>query len=184
MTRAQSSPSLSAPLSVREMREAFDHGFARQVGELSPHWHDFLLVRLGALPHALPMAEISALQRMPPEGITPVPGPLSALMGIAGHKGRILPVYDLTALLGLSAARQAAWQVVTQDPPVILAIDEFERHVRCDAGAIARLSASESIGQGHIEAHLHTASEQRPIVSIASVLDTIRAMSQTARQER
>ena len=171
-------------LTLREMREAFDHGFAQQVGQRRQSWQDFLLVKLGQLPHALPMAEVAALQRALPEGVTPVPGPLTALMGIAGHKGRILPVYDLAALLGLSPAKQPQWQIVTLNPPVILAIDAFERHVRGDGDVIARLSTPDEATQGHIRAHLHTDGEQRPIVSLASVLDTIRTMSQTARQER
>jgi chemotaxis signal transduction protein len=177
-----SKQAISALQTADQMREAFDHGFALPVQDQSEAWEDFLLIRLGQRPHAVPMSEVSGLLRA--DGITPLPGPLPALLGIAGHKGRILPVYDLAILLSLPPTQGPKWQIVTRTSAVILAVDEFERHVRCPAGAIARPTDTDEADTAHIRDHLHTEEGQRPIVSLAAVLRTIQNMTRTARQER
>jgi chemotaxis signal transduction protein len=168
---------------VKSMRDAFDHGFAVPLHAQTQDWQDFLLIRLGPLPHAVAMSEIQGLQRT--DHITHLPGPLPALLGISGHKGRILPTYDLAALLTLPPVQRPLWQLVTRAPSVILAIDDFDRHVRCPSHAIARQSITEHAVQGHIHAHLHTDEGRWPIVSVAAVLRSIQNMAnKTAQPER
>lgn len=169
---------------AQEMREAFDHGFALPVQEGAQRQEDLLLIQLAQLPHAVRLDEIVGLQRT--EGITALPGPLSMLLGISGHKGRILPVYDLSALLGLPPAQRPLWQLVTRSPAVLLAVDDFERHLRCPPEAIAHHAAGRAATHpGHIHAHLHTEQGQRPIVSLEAVLKSIRNLThRTTREER
>lgn len=164
----------------QQMREAFDHGFALPIRTHDEAWQDLLLIRLGALPHAVLMNEVAGLQRA--AGITPLPSPLPALLGMAGHKGRVLPVYDLALLLGLPPTRKPSWQIVTRAPAVILAIDEFERHVRSPTPAIA--IQPDAAPGAHIGAHLHTEEGRRPIVCLPAVLRSVQSMAHDARQER
>lgn len=179
---------LPVPQTVAQMRENFDHGFALPAHRKDETSEDLLLIRLGHLPYALRMSEVAGLQRS--AGVTPLPGPLATLIGMASHRNRVLPVYDLAALLGQPVSQDPTWQIVTQAPAVILAIDEFERHIRCPRSAIATQTLAEdareaeATGAPHVQAHLHTDEGQRPIVSLAAVLRTIQHLAQTARQER
>lgn len=175
-------PARHATQTVAQMRENFDHGFAMPAQRNDEASEDLLLIRLGQLPYAMRMSEVTGLQRG--TGVTPLPTPLSTLLGMASHRGRVLPVYDLAALLGQPASRNPAWQIVTHAPAVILAIDEFERHVRCPRSAIAAQTLAQDADASHVQAHLHTDDGQRPIVSLAAVLRTIQHLAQTARQER
>lgn len=168
-----------------QMRGNFDHGFSLPAQQSDETSEDLLLIRLGPLPFALRMSEVAGLQRS--AGVTSLPGPVATLLGMAGHKNRVLPVYDLAALLGQPASQAPAWQAVTRTPSVILAVDEFERHLRCPRSAIASLTLPQDLedaAASHVQAHLHTDEGQRPIVSLAAVLRTIQHLAQTARQER
>lgn len=60
-----------------------------------------LWVRAGSQDFCLWMSEVDAVRDCPP--LTPVPGAPAWLMGVGGHRGRLLPVVDLAAAQGGSA---------------------------------------------------------------------------------
>lgn len=57
-----------------------------------------LWVRAGNQNYSLWMSEVDAVRDCPP--LTPVPGAPAWLIGVGGHRGRLLPVVDLTAAQG------------------------------------------------------------------------------------
>jgi chemotaxis signal transduction protein len=69
--------------------------------------------------------------------VTPLPGPVPALLGLAGFGGTIVPVYDLAALLGHPGPDRPRWLVLAAGaPPLALAFAELDGHVRVPAAAI------------------------------------------------
>ena len=62
--------------------------------------------------------------------VTRVPGGVPALLGIAGFRGAIRPVYNLATLLGRPAEASPRWLVIAAAAPIALAFDGFERHLR------------------------------------------------------
>src|SRR5690606_24454012 len=133
-------------LTAAAMRQAFDESFSRPSAEDSQAWTDFLLIRLDQQLHALRLAEILGLRQS--TWITPLPGAPAALLGLSGHEGRVLPVYDLAVLMGkpgLSPADKAmgqtgSWQLATREPALLLSIAHFERHIRCPLAMLAPVS--------------------------------------------
>src|SRR5205085_2889575 len=94
---------------------------------------DLLAIRLGPQSFALRLAEIAGLSAA--KKVTRVPGTNAAMLGIAGFRGAIVPVYDLQALLGHAGGGTPRWLVIAAATPVALAFEVFEgqRRVLLDA---------------------------------------------------
>ena len=124
---------------------AFDRAFAAPLRADAAAKHDLLAIRVGArtLRHAL--SEIAGL--FADRKITRVPGSNAALLGIAGFRGAIVPVYSLPDAARAFRQRSAPrWLVIAAAAPVALAFDAFEGHLRVlgrrdPAAAIARADA-------------------------------------------
>jgi chemotaxis signal transduction protein len=161
-----------------ELRDAFDRSFAGAPAE-SPPCDDFLDVRLGPVRHALRVSEMAGL--LADVRIAPLPSPIGELLGIAGLRGAILPVYDLRALLGYSTEAPPRWVAIAAAAPVAFAFDAFERHLRVRRDAVVPHADG---GSRHVREVVRLDEGMRPIVSIASVLDVLEAMANRVRGER
>jgi hypothetical protein len=80
------------------LREEFDGSFGQPVRPPDAEHAELLTLRAGGRRYALRLAQTSGLH--PDRSVTPLPGPLPALLGLAGFGGTIVPVFDLAALLG------------------------------------------------------------------------------------
>ena len=164
-----------ATRTAAQLRQDFDGSFAKPLhGETEPQ-EDFLAIRLGADAHAIRLADIANL--LPLTALTRLPGPIPELLGITGFRGAIVPVYDLGALLGYAAQEQSRWLVIAAAGSVALAFDAFEGHLRLARSASAPQHSTES-SRRHVQEVLRTSDRVRPVVSVASILETIKTMAQ------
>lgn len=159
---------------AEELRQAFDRSFAEAVTEEAP-LEDFLAIGVGTDPYAIRLAEISALLADKP--ITRLPSPVPELLGIAGFRGAIVPVYDLRALLGYSVASPPRWVTIIAGTPVALAFDAFDGHLRLPRESRVPEGRVEPTRQ-HVREVLRAAGVVRPIVHLASVVETIKWQTQ------
>jgi CheW-like domain len=155
-----------------DLRRAFDRSFA-----LAPNARadgtiveNLLAVRIGPHPYALRLSEVSGL--FVDKKITWLPGPVSELLGIAGLRGTVLPVYDLGMLLGCPRAAAPRWLLLTGATPVGLAFEGFDGYLSALSGAIVQ-EAGAGAADRHVREILHT-EVARPIIHLPSVLETIR----------
>ncbi len=109
------------------LRREFDDAFARPALLDERDSVELLAVRVCADAHAIRLSEIAGL--FADRRITPVPGPLPELLGMAGLRGAIVPVYDLRLLLGHTPATPPRWLVLAASGQVGLAFDQLEGHV-------------------------------------------------------
>jgi purine-binding chemotaxis protein CheW len=156
-----------------ELREVFDDAFARPAGAGAAAGEELLAIRIAGEPYALHRAELAGLYA--DKVITPLPGDVRGLRGIAGFRGALVPVYDLATLLGAKPAASARWLVVAAAEPVALAFDAFDAFVRVEADAIAPAAGTAD----HIRHAARTPSGLRPIVDLATILDVIRARARS-----
>ena len=164
-----------ASRTAAQLRQDFDRSFAEAVhGETEPQ-EDFLAIRLGGDAHVIRLTDIASL--LPLRALTRFPSPLPQLLGITGLHGAIVPVYDLRALLGYAASDPPRWLVIAAARPVALAFDAFEGHLRLARGASAQRARTEP-SRRHVHEVLRTGELVRPVVSTASVLETIKTMVQ------
>ena len=160
---------------AEDLRRAFDRSFAEPVAGDVRQSVDFISLRLGGDLHAARMSQIDGL--FAAVKVTPCPSPLAELVGIAGFRGALTPVYDLAQLLGY--ARSAGrWTILTADRAVALAFDDFEGHFRVEPSAIAGSHSNTTTRYVHQIAR--SANSAWPIVDIPSVVAAITARATTA----
>ncbi len=155
-----------------DLRAAFDRGFAEPVRSEAAAHHDLLTIRVGAEPYAIKLAEIVGLfaGRTP----TPVPGGSAALIGIAGFRGMLVPVYSLRTLLGHAGTGASRWLVIAAAAPVALAFDAFEAHARVPVDAVAPRQSHDDT-RAYAAEFIRTAAVVRPILHLPSIIDALDA---------
>lgn len=135
------------PERLAELRWTFDRSFAEPPPPRTAEVDDLLGIRVAGDPYAVRLSGISALfaDRM----TTPLPCSLPELLGVAGFRGAIIPVYDLATLLGYPASATPRWLVLTAElPPFALAFDTLDGHLRVAADAFARVDAGRESDRG------------------------------------
>jgi len=163
---------IRAGLSSRaaELRHAFDRTFAEPRRTDTPSTEDFLAIRVESEPYAVRLSEIAGL--FVDKRITRVPGRVATLLGIAGFRGTIVPVYDLCTLLGYPATEAPRWLVMASAKPVAFMFDAFEGHFRISREGIVPQEADER-PRSYVREFVRAEDHIRPIVHLDSVLDAI-----------
>jgi len=160
------------------MRNAFDASFAEPAARVEATPLDFVALRIGDQPYAIRTTEISGFYAG--LAVTPVPTSVPALIGIAGHSGEMLPVYDLALLLGLSAS-DGSWAVIDAGNSVGLLFSVFEDHWRIDTDEV--MPTNDGGHHKHIQQMARRHEELRPVVSIPSILASIREQAASPRHK-
>ncbi len=118
------------------LRQAFDGSFAVPSDAERPDYLDFIAIRVAGDPYAVRLTEIQSLQAS--KVLVAAPSLLPALLGVAGFRGVLTPVYDLGQLLGYMGESSAKWLIVAQDVrPVGFAFGTFEAHLRVTLDRVA-----------------------------------------------
>jgi purine-binding chemotaxis protein CheW len=157
-----------------ELRERFDRSFAEPVRRHEVEHVELLAIRSGGCPYALRLAQTAGLH--PDRPVTPLPGPLTALLGVAGFGGTIVAVYDLAALLGHPVPARPRWLVLAAGvPPLALAFDELDGHVRAPLASI--ITESGGSARGCVRGMVPLADGARPIVDLIAARDAVHVLT-------
>jgi purine-binding chemotaxis protein CheW len=154
---------------AEQLAAAFDRSFAEARRAPEGDAGEFLAVRVAGERHAIRLAEIGGLH--PVRAVTRLPGPLPALIGLAGLRGVLVPVYDLALLLGGAAAGEARWMVLAGTAEAAFAFEGFEGQFRAPNGAV---SASGQDGEDALRQVVASAGGPLPLISIPSLVATLR----------
>ncbi len=164
-----------------QLRRAFDRSFAAVERVDSGDGLDVLAVRVASGRYALRVSELAGLFK--DRAVTPVPSPDPDLLGLAGLRGTIVPVYDLRSLLGQPRGEPPRWLVLAAGPETLgLAFDGFEGQLRVAREDIAGTDAAEgALGQA-----VRTGAVVRRIVDVFQIVEAMkrRARGEGPSQER
>jgi purine-binding chemotaxis protein CheW len=155
-----------------ELRRDFDRSFAEPPRADKAAKEDLLAIRLGAQGFAIRLSEITGL--FVDKKVTRVPGASAALLGIAGFRGSIVPVYDLQSLLGHSGGHAPRWLVIAAAAPVAFAFEAFESQLRVSPESITPQQSNAETHR-YTQDFVQTENVLRPIIHLYSVLDAIKA---------
>jgi chemotaxis signal transduction protein len=157
------------------LRRRFDESFAAPAASMTQRLEDLLAIRVGSYPYALRLSAIAGLHVG--VKIVPVPSPAAQLLGIVGIRGMMAPIYDLAALLGYAPAANPRWFMFARAPqPVGLAFETFESHLQVSQSSLANGNGDDAGTGGtgrHMRGTVRAAGALRPIIHLASVLETI-----------
>jgi len=155
-----------------ELRRAFDRSFAEAPVTRATELDDLLDIRVALDAYAIRLDHVTGVFADKP--VTPLPGSFPELLGIAGFRGAIVPVYDLRTLLGYPRGGSQRWLILTAgETRIALAFDQFEGHTRVERTAIAEEGEGET-QRHHVSEVVRTATQVRPIVHLPSILEVIR----------
>lgn len=128
---------------VLQLRTAFDRSFAEPVARAGPRMEHLLTIRVGGRPYAVRLSEVAGVYTG--WSVVPVPGPRRELFGVAGHRGDLIPVYDLAALLGITQTEPPGCVVLAASTePVAFALDRTDGHVRIPMDALPPTDSGDS----------------------------------------
>ncbi|MGH8471139.1 MAG: chemotaxis protein CheW [Gammaproteobacteria bacterium] len=132
---------------------------------------NLLAIRVGDDPYAVRLAEIASLHA--DRKVVPLPSRTPELLGLAGFRGAMAPVYDLRTLLGYARRSAPRWLLLVRTPDLVgLAFDLFEAHMRTPA---ENISSTENGGASslHVRGVVRTADGVRPLIHTASLIEAI-----------
>jgi purine-binding chemotaxis protein CheW len=161
---------LSADRAAR-LRLEFDRSFAAARPTDPLPGVDLLGIRLGAEPYALRLSGVAGL--FGERKITGLPSAVPGLLGIAGFHGSIMPVYDLSAVMGHAPDLSARWLVVAGGASVAFAFAALDGHLRLDRDAIVVREAGAQ-ARRHVRYFANTAELTRAIVELPSIVESLR----------
>jgi hypothetical protein len=139
--------------SATTLARAFDATFAAPADTEVEEAESLLGIRVAGDPYAIPVGDIVGLAAS--GRIVPVPSRAPALLGLAGVRGRALPVYSLATLLGYPhAGEPVPWLVLCGD----------EGSARLDA---QRSTLDAQRGRTTLDLSLPEPSVERPASSVA-----------------
>ncbi len=162
------------------LREAFDKERAAPVSSRRDEQTESLLaIRVSKDSYAIQASEISGL--IVGRKIVRLPSSVPELLGIAGVRGVLVPVYSLAALLGYSAENdEPRWLALcgTEDC-IALAFGDFESYLRIPRENVYPAEQSKT-ARSHITHVARATDTVRAVVSIPLVRATIQERCQSS----
>jgi purine-binding chemotaxis protein CheW len=162
----------AGPEVLEELRRAFDQTFAAPAVRPADNLTTLITIRVAGQAFALHAKEITALAKR--SRIVPVPSRVPELLGLAGVRGALVPVYDLAALLGLPRrAGEPQWFVLAhREAQLALAVDEIEGLAEIPKTDLFNDDASPS--RDHVRQLARIGTGTRALIDIPAIVETIR----------
>jgi len=166
---------LLSPITAKaaELRSVFDQARAAPFfSGKEEQTEDLLAIRVSRDAYAIRVSEISGLTT--DRKIVAFPSPIPELLGVAGVRGALVPVYSLAMLLGYNAeTERTRWFALCgAEDPVALVFSDFEGHVRVP---LTELYATEQkdVSRTHVEHVVRATDMVRAVVSISLIRKTV-----------
>ena len=157
-------------MKAAQLRATFDRAFAVEPETGTFDTIDLLAISLSGAPYALPLTAVSSLHAH--KKITRIPVQATGLLGVAGFRGVILPVYDLGALIGAPAAATPHWLAMMAKEGVAIAFETFDGHLRLPKDALVANESAEG-GRQHLSHLIRTGDVLRGVIDLATALRPI-----------
>jgi chemotaxis signal transduction protein len=171
------SPPETVAARTGELRARFDASFAAPPPAAARDADELLALGAAGHPYAIRLRQTAGLYA--DRHVVALPGPVAALLGVAGFSGTTVPVYDLGALLGHPADPGPAprWLLLAGGtPPLALAFTELHGHLRIPAGGI--VADPDGRGEaGCVRGMVVLPDGTRPIVDLPAVRAAVRALT-------
>jgi chemotaxis signal transduction protein len=152
------------------LRRQFDAAFAAPPRAGRDARVALLEIRVGGEPMALRVLELAGLVQARP--VTAVPSRRRELLGVAGLRGAIVPVWSLARLLGRGEDPAPAWIALAGGGAVGLAVAALDAHLLVAPASLAPVAA----GQGaprHVRELLRREGRPMPVLDVPSLVRAI-----------
>jgi chemotaxis signal transduction protein len=153
-----------------ELRQRFDLAFAAPPVERDRGFEPLLAVRIGAAAYALRVPEIAGFAAA--RKIVPLPSRIAGMLGLAGLRGVVVPVFSLAAWIGYSGGEDPPrWFALCGGAdPIALAFADFDGYLELPRSA---LSDAADAGRMHVRQVVRAQGEVRGVIDVPSVVKAI-----------
>jgi purine-binding chemotaxis protein CheW len=156
-----------------KLRQAFDLSFALPPPPASQEVEDLLTIRVAGDSYAIRLCDIAGM--VTGCKVVAVPAAAIDLLGLAGIRGDIVPVFGLASILGYSQPSESPrWMILCgTDESIALAFSDFEGYLRIPKSS---LHADETLGatRQYVSPAASTNAVARSVISIPFILAKIR----------
>jgi chemotaxis signal transduction protein len=164
---------------LAEVREGFDQAFAAPPSRAQDALIGLLAIRVAGSSCAIRVEELVDVQAKCK--VVPLPGGHPDMLGIAGMRGRLVPVYGLASLLGLGTNATFAWLAICKSKLSLgLTFDELEGYLQASPTDLYPIENERS--RGHVSEVLRQAGATRSVVSTSSIIAMLRGAVNTSKQ--
>jgi chemotaxis signal transduction protein len=175
------SPRIAVTELAADLQRRFDRSFAEPPHPPAAESDELLALHAGGGRYALRLRQAAGLFSDRP--VTPLPGPVPALLGVAGFSGTVVPVYDLGALLGAAPTANPRWLVLAIGSPAIaVAFDQLDGHVRVPMSDVV-VEPDGQPGPDYLRGMVALPDGTRPIVDLPAVRAGVHALTGAAGPE-
>lgn len=166
-----------AESSAAALRRAFDRSFSLPLEEASQEVDDLLSVRIAGDPFAIRLRDIAGV--IGRRTIVSVPAAAPGLLGLAGIRGDLVPVFGLSPLMGYGDdGGSPTWIILCRgQEPIGLGFSELEGYLRAPRSALHAGEALDSIHstRRYIDRIAATDAGPLPVLGIHRVVAAIRS---------
>jgi purine-binding chemotaxis protein CheW len=157
---------------VSDLRESFDKTFALPPPSADRETVGLLAIRAGSGSYAIRVEQLSDVHGKCK--VVPLPGAHPDMLGLAGIRGRLVPVYSLAALLGFGKTTSWTWLAICgSDRPLGLTFDDLEGYVQASPADLYPAAEFER-SRGHVREVLRKDGATRSVVSASSIVTMLR----------
>lgn len=159
---------------VADLRNAFDQSYSLPPSSSGTEQIENLLaIRLAGNPCAIRVTEITGLANN--RKTVALPSPIPELLGVAGIRGGLVPVYSLAALLGYARdMAQTRWLALCgNEDQAGLGFSDLEGYIRVPVAQVYAAS-HENVTREHVKDVARVDGMVRAVLSIPSLMEMIR----------
>lgn len=150
-----------------ELKRIFDQAFALPPETKEENARDMLGITLYGNAYALALSDVAGVYSN--KKIARTPSTERGLLGIAGFRGAILPVYDLGVLIGLPPSANPRWVAVIKPGDIAVAFESFDGHLRVPTADIAANDYKDA-GRQYLSHLIGSEDGMRGVVDLSTAL--------------
>jgi len=157
---------------LEELKRSFDQSFAEAPWRETEQVESFLSIRVGSHAYAVLLSQAAGLYV--DRKVVGLPGPVTELLGLAGFRGTVIPVFDLGACLGYGLSSETGrWMLlVGKNEPIGLAFQEFDGYLRTPHKPEQQGSVEEI--REHVSDVVVVGGIIRPVINLVSVVQALK----------
>lgn len=156
---------------LKGWRDSFDQSFAEP--RITDGWGDawnVLGIRIAGEPFALSLDELAGL--LPAQTPAPYPADVAALLGLIGHRGQALPLYDLRALMGRGTSSGPRWWTILRSAPVAVAVEGIDGQWRLPPeDRLQQVDSQDGVSRWTLRCD----GELRPLIALGPLVERLTA---------
>lgn len=153
---------------LHRLREEFDASFSDAPTECSVTTIDLLVVGVGEDRHAVKLSDCGGV--LSDRAVALVPSDVVGFLGVAGHRGALVAVYDLGWILRRVSIQAPRWLLLDAAEAVAYAFSTFDGFYRVAMDAVVDASGGEGTAR--------VGTQSLPLIDLIRIRNSVRIQLQ------